>query len=188
MHTSFSHGAPLSPKRPRQHRRDSGVSAAMWEWPHPTRNLFSHGASQSPKRPMQNQRDSGVSAVVWEWLRLVRTLFSHRASLSPKRPRQDRRDSGVSAAVWEWRDLVSPLGACPSFKVPAGIEWGGRPPPARKRTHILGGLPFCHGLSKFPKFARAPGGMTPPANPDTWPWGPPLLSWRAKMLHARSAG
>ena len=29
---SFSHGASLSPKRPRQDRRDSVVSAAMWEW------------------------------------------------------------------------------------------------------------------------------------------------------------
>ena len=29
---SFSHGAPLSPKRPRQDRGNSGVSAAMWEW------------------------------------------------------------------------------------------------------------------------------------------------------------
>ena len=32
MHTSFSHGASLSPKRLRQDRRDSGVSAALWEW------------------------------------------------------------------------------------------------------------------------------------------------------------
>ena len=29
--SSFSHGASLSPKRPRQDRRDSGVSAAVWE-------------------------------------------------------------------------------------------------------------------------------------------------------------
>ena len=30
--SSYSHGASLSPKRPRQDRRDSGVSAAVWEW------------------------------------------------------------------------------------------------------------------------------------------------------------
>ena len=32
MHTSFSHRLSLSSKRPRQDRRDSGVSAAVWEW------------------------------------------------------------------------------------------------------------------------------------------------------------
>ena len=31
MHTSFSHGASLSTKRPRQDRTDSGVSAAVWQ-------------------------------------------------------------------------------------------------------------------------------------------------------------
>ena len=30
MHTSFSHGASLSPKRSRQVRRDSGASASVW--------------------------------------------------------------------------------------------------------------------------------------------------------------
>ena len=30
--SSFSHEASLSPKRPRQDRRDSGVSATVWEW------------------------------------------------------------------------------------------------------------------------------------------------------------
>ena len=32
MHTSFFHGASLSTKRPRQDRRNSGASAAVWEW------------------------------------------------------------------------------------------------------------------------------------------------------------
>ena len=63
--SSFSHGASLSPKRPRQDRRDSGVSAAMWEWLGPVHTSFSHGASLSPKRPRQDRRALGVSPVVW---------------------------------------------------------------------------------------------------------------------------
>ena len=68
MHTSFSHGASLSPKRPRQDQGDSGVSAAVWEWLDLVHTSFSHGVSLSPKRPRQDRRDSGVSAAVWEWL------------------------------------------------------------------------------------------------------------------------
>ena len=60
-----SHRAPLSPKRPRRHRRDSGVSASVWGWLGPLHSLFSHGASLSPKRPRQDRRASSVSAVVW---------------------------------------------------------------------------------------------------------------------------
>ena len=60
----FSHEASLSPIRPRQYRRDSGVSAAVWEWLHVVHTWLSHGASPSPKRPKKNRRDSGVSETV----------------------------------------------------------------------------------------------------------------------------
>ena len=63
------HGASLFHKRPRQDRRDSGVSAAMCgraggsiiSAPPPP-----HGASLFPERPGQDQRDGCVSAAVWE--------------------------------------------------------------------------------------------------------------------------
>ena len=93
-------GIPI-PKGARQNRRDSGVSAAVWEWLHLVHTSFSHGASLSPNRPRQDRGDQGVSAAVWEWLHPVHTLFSHGASLYPKRPRQDSGDSSVSAVVWE---------------------------------------------------------------------------------------
>ena len=99
MHTWFSHGASLSPKRSTQDRRDSVVSAAVWGWLDLVHTWFSHGAPLSPKRSRQDQRDSVVSAAVWGWLDLVHTWFSHGASLSPKWSKQDQRDSGVSAAV-----------------------------------------------------------------------------------------
>ena len=47
-------GMPI-PKGARQNRRDSGVSAAVWEWLHLVHTSFSHGASVSPKRPRQDQ-------------------------------------------------------------------------------------------------------------------------------------
>ena len=57
MHTSFSNGASLSLKRPRQYRRDLGVSAALWEWLDPVDTWFSHGASLCPKRSKQDRSD-----------------------------------------------------------------------------------------------------------------------------------
>ena len=53
-HTRAPPRTSLSPKRPRQDRRDSSVSAAVWGGP---RSLIipdppPHGASLSPKRPM----------------------------------------------------------------------------------------------------------------------------------------
>ena len=73
LHSWFSHGPNVSPKRSRQDRRNSGVSAALWEWLVPVHTRFSQGASLSPKRPTHDRRDSGVSATVWEWLDLVHT-------------------------------------------------------------------------------------------------------------------
>ena len=67
-HTSFSHGASLSPKRPKQDRGGSGVFTSVWERLDPVHTSFSHGASLSPKRPRQDRGDSGVSASMWEWL------------------------------------------------------------------------------------------------------------------------
>ena len=64
--TRHPHVASLSPKRPRQHRRDSGVSAIVCRGtrvsiiPDPP-----HGASLFPQRPRQDRRDAGVSAAVW---------------------------------------------------------------------------------------------------------------------------
>ena len=57
MHTWFSQGASLSPKRPTHDRRDSGVSAAEWEWLTPVHTWFSHGESLSARRPGQDRRD-----------------------------------------------------------------------------------------------------------------------------------
>ena len=68
VHTLLSHRACLSPKRPRQDRRDSGVSAALWEWLRPVHTSFSYLASLSPKRPRQDWGDLGASSAVWEWL------------------------------------------------------------------------------------------------------------------------
>ena len=64
-HTQPPTGRPQSPKWPRQHRGDSGVSAAVWGWdwrvtyPRPP-----DGGSLSPPRPRQDRRDSRVSAAV----------------------------------------------------------------------------------------------------------------------------
>ena len=55
MQALFSHRANVSPKRPTQDRRNSGVSAALWEWLDPMHSWFSHGASLFPKRPRQNK-------------------------------------------------------------------------------------------------------------------------------------
>ena len=64
LHSWFSHGPDVSPKRPGHDRRNSGVSAALWEWLDPMHSWFSHGASLLPKRPKREQRDSGVFATL----------------------------------------------------------------------------------------------------------------------------
>ena len=70
MHTWLSHRASLTPMRLKQDRRDSGVSAAVWEWLDPVYTWFSHGAPLSPRRSRQDGGDSGVFTAVWEWLDL----------------------------------------------------------------------------------------------------------------------
>ena len=57
VHTWFSHGPSLSPKRSKHDRTDSRVSAAVWEWLDPLHTWFSHGASLSRRRPGHNRRD-----------------------------------------------------------------------------------------------------------------------------------
>ena len=65
--SSYPHGAALSPKRPKQDQRDSGVCAAVWNgWVGVS--SYPHVASLSPKRPRQDRRDSGVSAAVSRWM------------------------------------------------------------------------------------------------------------------------
>ena len=44
VHTLFSHGASLCPKRPRRDRRNSGVSAAVWEDGDGNAQVFPRGA------------------------------------------------------------------------------------------------------------------------------------------------
>ena len=56
-------GVP-TPPRPRQHRRDSGVSAAAWGR---EEYLMNPRGVPIPPRPSQDQRDSGVTAAVWGW-------------------------------------------------------------------------------------------------------------------------
>ena len=99
-HTPTPHGAPLSPKRPRQDRSDSDASPALrgelegQSFPTPPRGA--HVA-----RPGQEQRDSGVSAALWGGAgRSIMREPPHGAPLSPKRPRRERSDSGASASVW----------------------------------------------------------------------------------------
>ena len=104
---SYPHGAPLSLMQPRQDRRGSGVSAALWRWmvcvsPHTPRGApIPHAAEAGPAGLGCIRRCVGVDDVCVP-------LYPHRAPLSLMQPRQDRRDSGVSAAVWGWMMCVSP--------------------------------------------------------------------------------
>ena len=99
--SSFSHRASLSPKRPRQDRRDSGESALYGSCcalyiprspagrPHP---------QSGPGKTRGTRLYPPICGSGWP----MHTSFSDRVSVSPKQSRQDRRDSGLLAAVWEW--------------------------------------------------------------------------------------
>ena len=134
--SSFTHGASLSLKRLRQHRRDSGVSAAVWEW-------VDFVYPRSPKRrpyPHSGQGGTGGHRCICRCVGVIGpcvSLFSHGASLFPKRPRQDRRDSRVSAAVWEW---LGPVHTCS----PTG---GPYPPSGPRRRRGLRCIHRCVGAA-----------------------------------------
>ena len=55
--SSFSHGASLSPKRPKQDRRDSGVSAVVWEWLDP---MCPRSRKRHPYPPSGRGRTGGT--------------------------------------------------------------------------------------------------------------------------------
>ena len=100
MHTSLSHGASLSPKRPKQDRTNSGVSPAVWEWLAHAYLVLPGGvpipeAAQVGPRGLRCMRRCFGSG--WP----TDTSFSHGASLSPTRPRRNRGDSGASVAALE---------------------------------------------------------------------------------------
>ena len=91
----------LSPKRPKQNRRDSGVSTAVWEWLDLVYPRSPTGCAYPPRGPGRTEGTRvhpPLCGSGWP----MHTLFSHGAPLSAKLPKQDRKNSGVSAAVWEW--------------------------------------------------------------------------------------
>ena len=65
QHTRPPHGAPPSPKRCRQGRRDSGVSATVWGEVESPQSPDPPTGVPIPRRPREYRGDSGVSAVVW---------------------------------------------------------------------------------------------------------------------------
>ena len=99
-------GVPIPP-RPRQDRRDSGVTAAVWGGDlsvspqTPTGRPYPSAAQAGPEGLGCNRRCVGEG--------VLRVSSKPPPGVPiPPRPRQDRRDSGVTAAVWG-RDLsVSP--------------------------------------------------------------------------------
>ena len=56
-------GVPIPP-RPRQDRRDSGATAAVWGWNVSCAHNPPRGVP-IPPRPRQDRRDSGATAAVW---------------------------------------------------------------------------------------------------------------------------
>ena len=85
MHTSFSHRAALSTKRPRQDWGDSGASDAVWQWlglvypRSPTVRPYTQAAQVRPEGLRCMCRCVGVAGPCV-------SSFSHGGSLSPKRP------------------------------------------------------------------------------------------------------
>ena len=94
-------GVP-SPPRPRQDRRDSGVTAAVWGRDlsvcpqSPTGGPYPSAAQAGPEGLGCNRRCVGVVSLC--------ARNPPRGARIPPRPKQDRKDSGVTTAVWG-RDL-----------------------------------------------------------------------------------
>ena len=95
--------ASLSPKRPRQDWRDSGVSAAMWELLDPVCPRSPTGRANPPTGPGRPGGTQVYPPLCGSGYTLS-YLVLPQGIQSPKRPRQGRRDSGVSAAMWDWLD------------------------------------------------------------------------------------
>ena len=99
-------GVPIPP-RPRQDRRDSGVTAAVWgrdlfvRPQTPTGRPYPSAAQARPERLRCNRRCVGRDSFACP-------PKPPRGAPIPPRPRQDRRDSGVTAAVWGKALSVSP--------------------------------------------------------------------------------
>ena len=156
MHTSFSHGASLSLKRPMHHRMNSGVSAAVWEWLGPMHTSFSQGASLSLKRPRQDRRNSAVSTDVWGWLDLVYPPSPTGRPYSPSGP-------STTEGTQVYPPLCGNCGTLCIVVLPRGVPI---PQAAQARPEGLGFIRGCvgvggpmrttfsHGASLSPKRAR----------------------------------
>ena len=94
------HRAALSLKLPRQERKDSGVSAAVWgETRNPIYTVPRRGVPLRQTAQLGMERLGCLRRCVGRSWKFNQSRPPQRASLSPKQPGQDRRDSGVSAAV-----------------------------------------------------------------------------------------
>ena len=146
-------GVPIPP-RPKQDRRDSGVTAAVWGGDlsvspqTPTGRPYPSAAQAGPEGLGCNRRCVGEGP-------LRAPPKPPRGVPIPPRPRQDRRDSGVTAAVWG-RDLSvrpqNPHGASLSLRGP-GRTGGTRVSP-----------PLCGG-GTTPCAPKPPRGVPIPPRP-----------------------
>ena len=106
--SSFPRRASPSPKRPRQHRRDSAVSAAVWEWLALVYPRFSTGVPITQAAQVGAERLGCIRRCVGVVAPCAYFVLP-RESLSPKQPKQGRwRYSSACAALWIWLDLVYP--------------------------------------------------------------------------------
>ena len=160
-------GVPIPP-RPRQDRRDSGVTAAVWgrdlsvRPQSPTRRPYPSAAQAGPEGLGCNRRCVGEGV-----LRV--SSKPPRGVPIPPRPRQDRRDSGVTAAVWG-RDLsVRP-------QSPTGRPY---PSAAQAGPEELGCNRRCVGEGALRAYSKPPRGVPIPPRPgqDRRGSGVPAAVW-----------
>ena len=116
-------GVPIPP-RPRQDRRDSAVSAAMWGWvvwcllESPSRRPYPPAAPVGPNGFRCIRRCVGMGSVV--------SRRNPAGVPIPPQPRQVRRDSGVSARCVGVGCVVSPKNPQGAFVSPRGRTRTGR--------------------------------------------------------------
>ena len=160
-------GVPIPP-RPRQDRRDSGVTAAVWgrdlsvRPQSPTGRPYPSAAQAGPEGLGCNRRCVGEGV-----LRV--SSKPPRGVPIPPRPRQDRRDSGVTAAVWG-RDLsVRP-------QSPTGRPY---PSAAQAGPEGLGCNRRCVGEGALRAYSKPPRGVPIPPRPgqDRRGSGVPAAVW-----------